>query len=248
MRFEDKVAIITGGGSGIGLSAADCFVSEGAHVVICGRSKKVRKASEELKRRYPKQHIIPFVGDMSEEDHVIRLTGDVISKFGKIDILVNSAGISESGKIEEITLEKWNYIIKNNLTNCFLTCKYVLPHMKKRKYGKIINVSSIAGRFRSKLAGPHYSSAKGAIITFTKQLALEAARYNINVNVICPGQTKTPMLEKFLTPGAKKRLEESIPLGYIGRPEQQAKVILFLASDDSDYMTGAVVDVNGGQL
>ncbi len=249
MRFKDKVVIITGGASGIGAQAAYCFASEGARVIACSRSHKaVVKATKELKKCYRKAQIVPFVGDISEEENVVRLVKDVISKFGKIDILVNSAGISASGRIEEITLEKWNYIVKNNLTNCFLCCKYVVPHMKKRKYGKIVNISSIAGRFRSSLAGIHYTSAKAAIIAFTRQLAFELARYNINVNVLCPSQTKTPMLEKFLTPKSRRQLEKSIPLGYIASPIQQAKVILFLSCEDSNYMTGAAIDVNGGQL
>ena len=119
---------------------------------------------------------------------------------------------------------------------------------ERKKYGKIINISSIAGRFRSNFAGAHYTSAKAAIIAFTRQLAYEVAGCNINVNVLCPSQTETEMLKKFLTPKSKKKLEESIPLGYIASPLQQAKVILFLASDDSSYMTGAAIDVNGGQL
>jgi len=246
--FKGKTVIIAGGGSGIGEATAESFVSLGASVIICGRSNKVIKVSKRLKNRYKKQQIIPFIGDISDEDCVIRLFEEAISKFGKIDILVNCAGISESGKVEEITLERWNYIIKNNLTSCFLCCKYALPHMKKKKYGKIVNISSIAGRSRSSLAGAHYTSAKAAIIAFTRQLAFEVAPYNINVNVMCPSQTKTAMLKRFLTSKTKKRLEKSIPLGYIASPFQQAKVILFLACEDSNYMTGAAVDVNGGQL
>lgn len=248
LRFKNKSVIITGGGSGIGKAAALCFAREGANVAICGRNTNVIKASGDLKMRYPGQKFIPFVGDASDEGDVIRLVKDALSKFGKIDILVNCAGVSEGGRVEDITLQNWCYVIENNLTNCFLTCKHVLPHMKKRRHGKIVNVSSVAGRFRSTLAGAHYTSAKAAVIAFTRQLAFEAARHNINVNAICPSQTDTPMLRKFLTPEKRRGLEESIPLGYIASPKQQAKVILFLASEDSDYMTGAIVDVNGGLL
>lgn len=248
MRFKEKVVVITGGASGIGAAAADCFAAEGADVVVCSRGKNTEETAEKIRKRHKERRIVSFVGDISDEKSVIRLVEDTISEFGKIDILVNSAGISEPGKVDDLTLEKWNYIFKNNLTNCFLCCKHVLPGMKKRKYGKIINISSIAGRFRSGFAGAHYTSAKAAIIAFTKQLALEAAPYNINVNVLCPSQTKTPMLESFLTPETEKKLEDSIPLGYIALPRQQAKVILFLACEDSDYMTGSVIDANGGQL
>jgi len=248
MRFKDKVVIITGGASGIGAAAADCFAAEGADLVICSRSKSAKETAEKLQERYAESKIVPFVGDISEEERAAGLVKDAVSEFGKIDVLVNSAGISEPGKVDDLTLERWNYILKNNLTNCFLCCKHVLPQMKKRKYGKIINISSIAGRFRSNFAGAHYTSAKAAVIAFTKQLALEAAPYNINVNVLCPSQTRTSMLEGFLTPETEKKLESSIPLGYIASPQQQAKVVLFLACDESDYMTGSVVDANGGQL
>lgn len=248
MRFKDKVVIITGGASGIGAATAECFISEGASVVICSKSNKAMGVSEKFKKRYKNKRIMPFVGDVSQEDYAIKLVRNTVLKFGKVDILVNSAGVSAPGKVDEITLAAWDYIIDNNLTNCFLCCKHVLAPMKKRKYGKIVNISSIAGRFRSSLAGAHYAAAKAAIIAFSRQLAFEVARYNINVNVLCPSQTMTPMLKKFLTPKNRKRLEDSIPLGYIASPLEQAKVILFLASDDSSYMTGTVVDVNGGQL
>jgi len=248
MKFKNKIAIITGGGSGIGLATAQSFAREGANVVICGRSKKVIQAAKRIKKNYSKQHIIYFILDVSSETQVINLTSNIYRQFGRIDILVNCAGVCDSGKIESISLEQWNYMLKNNLTNSFLCSKHVLPYMKKKKYGKIINVSSIAGRFRSKLAGIHYTCSKAALIAFTKQLAYEVAAYKINVNAICPSQTMTAMLKKFLSPKRKKALEGSIPLGYIALPKQQAAVILFLASDDSNYMTGSVVDVNGGQL
>ena len=197
MHFKDKVAIITGGSSGIGRTVAESFLAEGASVVICSRTKKILKAARQLEDKYKKKQIVPFLGDVSQEKQAKSLVKEAISRFGKIDILVNSAGISEPGKVEKIDLARWNYIIRNNLTNCFLCCKHVLPYMKEKKYGKIINISSIAGRFRSNFAGAHYTSAKAAIIAFTRQLAYEVAGCNINVNVLCPSQTETEMLKKF---------------------------------------------------
>ncbi len=246
-RFEGQVVFISGGSRGIGFAAAQGFLSENAKVVICGRTKEnIENAVERLKKIG--KDIYGEVGDLSSNQVVEEMFERIKDKLGGIDILVNSAGISKPVKAEDISIDEWRYIIDNNLTNSFLTCKHVIKYMKKKKYGKIINVSSIAGRFRSKLAGVHYSCAKSAIITLTRQLAAEYGKYGINVNAICPGQTKTEMLEPFLVGNAEKILKDSIPLGYIATPEQQADVILFLASDQSNYMTGAIVDVNGGQL
>jgi NAD(P)-dependent dehydrogenase (short-subunit alcohol dehydrogenase family) len=246
-RFEDRVVFITGGSKGIGLAAAEGFLSEGARVVICSRSKKnVDRAVRALKRFG--NRVQGEAGDLSIEPKVSDIVARVERRFGKLDILVNSAGISKPAKIEGISAKEWHYILDNNLTNCFLMCKYVLRHVKKRRYGKIINVSSIAGRFRSLMAGIHYTCAKAAVIALTKQLAAEAGPYGINVNAICPGQTKREMLKPYLMGGIERELKGRIPLGYVASAEQQANVILFLASEEASYMTGAVVDVNGGQL
>ena len=246
-RFEGQVVFISGGANGIGFAAAKGFLSENAKVIICSRTKKnVENAVERLRK--VGKGIYGEIGDLSCNQVVVEMFERVKDKLGGIDILVNSAGISKPVKVEDISIDEWRYIIDNNLTNSFLTCKHVLKYMKEKKYGKIINVSSIAGRFRSKLAGVHYSCAKSAIITLTRQLAAEYGRYGINVNAICPGQTKTEMLEPFLVGNAENVIKDSIPLGYIASAEQQADVILFLASDQSNYMTGAIVDVNGGQL
>ena len=246
-KFKDKIVFISGGSKGIGFQTAKSFLLEGAKVVICSRfEKNVDAAVAKLKPFGLK--IYGETGDLSVEDNVISVFENVNSKLGGIDILVNSAGASKVGGIENISLQEWHYILDNNLTNCFLTCKYVLKYMKEKKYGKIINVSSIAGRFHSKLAGVHYSCAKAAIITLTRQLATEVGMYNINVNAICPSQTKTEMLEPFLVEDTESNLKKNIPLGYIATPKQQAEVILFLASEQSSYMTGAIVDVNGGQF
>jgi len=246
-KFDGKIVFISGGSKGIGFATAKEFLLEGAKVIICSRNNKnVDGAVKRLKATSP--DIYGEVGDLSNEQTVIDIFEKINKKFGRIDVLVNCAGISKASKIENISLDEWNYILDNNLTNCFLTCKHVLKYMKKNKYGKIVNVSSIAGRFRSKLSGIHYTSSKGAIISFTRQLSAEIGKYNINANVICPSQTKTEMLEQFLTKETEKKLGESIPLGYIASPEQQANVILFLASEEASYITGAVIDVNGGQL
>lgn len=247
MRFENKIVFISGGSKGIGLAAAKGFLSEKAKVIICSRTKEnIENAINELGEFGGE--VYGEVGDLTNEHVVIGIFKKINKTFGGIDILVNSAGVSKAAKIEDISQKEWHYILDNNLTNCFFTCKHVLKYMKKKRNGKIVNVSSIAGRFRSKLAGVHYTCAKAAVIALTKQLANEVGRYNININTVCPGQTKTEMLLPFLDGDSENILKESIPLGYIALPEQQAAVIMFLASEQANYITGAIVDVNGGQL
>jgi len=247
MKLKNKVALITGGSRGIGKAIAERFIQEGAKVIICNRTKEKVQAAVQKLKNFGKE-IYGEVGDLSVEQNVERIFEKANEKFGGINILVNAAGVCKAAKFEEISLADWHYVVDNNLTMTFLTCKHVLKYMKEKKYGKIINVSSIAGRFRSKLAGAHYSSSKAAIITLTRQLAAEVGKYNINVNVVCPGQTRTAMLEQFLNDDVEKSLKESIPLGYVALPEQQAEVILFLASEQANYVTGAAIDVNGGQF
>lgn len=247
MRFKEKIVFITGGISGIGLSAAKNFMSEGAYVILNSRTKA---KYEILKPTLISiSNSFEFIeGDMSKKEDVDKTFEYIKDKFGKIDIVVNSAGISQNRKYNEISLEDWYHTIDNNITNTFLVCVKAIELMKVKKYGKIINVSSIAGRNRSKLAGLHYSMSKSAVITLTKQLAAEVASIGINVNCLAPSQTNTEMLKPFLTPENKKMLSETIPLGRVAEPEEQAKVILFLASEESSYMVGSIVDVNGGQI
>jgi 3-oxoacyl-[acyl-carrier protein] reductase len=244
--FSGKVAIITGAGSGIGKASATLFFQRGASVVIVGRDKKVDITAKELDPSG--KRVLAIRLDLGEEKQVKKMIEKTIKKFRQIDILVNSAGVTMGGKIEEITVKQWEMINRNNGLTTFLCCKYVIAEMKKRKYGKIVNVSSIAGHFRGKLSGSHYTYSKAGIIGFTRQIGAEVARFGINVNVIAPSHTMTPMLSPLINDNIIKKLKEEIPIGYIAKPEQQAEVILFLSSDASNYMVGATVDVNGGQF
>jgi len=241
-----RVAIVTGASKGIGLVAGEMLSKMGATTVFVSRSVSEEKIEMLRAENYS---ALSYTCDVSSEEQVKNMIDNLVGKFSRIDILINNAGIADKKKpIEEISLLDWNRIITNNLTSQFLMCKYCVPIMKRRRYGKIVNVSSIAGRFRSFTAGLDYVTSKASIIGFTRQLAYELALFNINVNAVCPSQTYTPMLTRNITVEVEESLKQQIPLGYIASPEQPANVIVFLTSDEASYMTGAIVDVNGGQF
>lgn len=243
--FKGKVAIVTGASSGMGSKTAEMFCAARAKTVFVSRKGAAKLVDRLKKERYD---CLSVQCDVTHEEQVRVMVDAVLSNFGTVDILVNCAAVNQPGKIDELSLKDWEYVLKTNLTSQFLCCKYVVPVMKQKRYGRIINVSSIAGRFRSALSGIHYVTSKAAVIGFTRQLAYEVSGFNINVNVVCPGQTETPMLRASLEPGDEERLRKIIPLGRVAAPEEQANVILFLASDEASYITGAAIDVNGGQL
>ena len=244
-ELKDKIVLVTGGTRGIGFSTAKLFLQCGAKVAIIGRTEEtLNKAKEKLSNFAT--NLYGVYGDLANE--LYSCFYDIEDNLGNIQILVNCAGIALPSDFEKISLSDWNYVLAVNLTAPFLLSQLVSPNMKSKKYGKIINISSIAGRNYSRLCGLHYSCSKAALITMTKQLAAELGPYNINVNCICPGQTYTDMLEPFLENDGEEKIIGRIPLGYIAQPEQQAKIILFLASDASNYLNGTIIDSTGGQL
>ena len=244
-NFQDKICVVTGAGRGLGRTVARMFIESGAKVAYLSLTPHA-DLLDELKD-YGEQALFVSV-DVSLPGPVQRAFKKVHKKFGSVDILINNAGIARSGRIEEITPEAWDQVMAHNIRSQFLCIQASVSYMKKRQYGKIVNISSIAGRDKSIVLGCSYSTSKAAIIGLTRHVATEVAAYGINVNCVCPSQLRTPMLESVLTPELENVLLNKIPLGYIAQPEQIAQVILFLASDEASYMTGAVVDVNGGLL
>ncbi|PKP61763.1 short-chain dehydrogenase [Candidatus Atribacteria bacterium HGW-Atribacteria-1] len=247
--LKDRVAIVTGAARGIGRTIVDCFASRGAKIVV---ADLVEEEAEEVIRQLKTKNIecLGVKANVTQIDEVKYVVEKTISKFGRIDILVNNAGGgSPLRSIEEIEIDEWDRIIRNNLTSTYICCKAVVPHMKKQKCGKIINISSIAGRFFSPLSGPHYASAKAGIQGLTRQLAKELGPFNITVNAVAPGTTLTQRVEKkWLTHSEedRKQLLSMIPLGRLAQPEDIADAVLFFASDLSNYITGVTLDVNGG--
>ncbi len=244
LNFKGKVSVVTGAGSGIGKEVSIKLSDLGSTVILIGRSKKVT----DLEKKVKKRNVASYICDLSDEQSVKNLYKKIIKKYKKIDILINSAGVTASGNIDNTTSDDWQMINDNNGLNTFLCCKYFSKSMKKNKRGKIVNISSIAGRFRGRTSGLHYAYAKSGLIGFTRQLGAELAKWNINVNCFCPSQTMTSMLKSLITPAIKKELEQTIPLRRIATPQEQANVILFLVSEMSDYIAGAAIDSNGGQF
>ncbi|MER3446023.1 MAG: short-chain dehydrogenase [Candidatus Dadabacteria bacterium] len=249
MRLNGKTAIITGGGEGIGRATALLFCKEGAKVGITGRNKeKLDKVVREAKGN---GEIVAFPGDVSKEEDVKRTVDEFIKRFNKIDILFNNAGVLEVGTVVTTSVEAWDKIIDINVKGTFLMSKYVIPHMIKNGGGSIINNSSVLGFIGSPNCVA-YNTTKGAIMQFTRSLALDHAKQGIRVNTICPGFIKTKMNEDFIgnPPDAQEKLDQIaaqiVPMGYRGEPDDIAYALVYLSSDEAKYVTGAHVVVDGG--
>jgi len=239
LSFKDKVAIVTGAASGIGKSCSLSFTEKGVKVVVVDLNKKgAEETNLEIQRKGGKAIFIK--ADVSKKEDVENIVNITKNNFGKIDILVNCAGICQIRNVEDITEEEWDKMMSINLKGTFFLCQSVLKEMKKYQKGKIVNMGSVAGEIGGILVGANYSASKAGIICLTKSLARYAAPYNINVNSVSPGFIDTEMTKDL------GQDPKSVPLGRRGRPEEVSDVILFLCSEASSYITGANIDVNGG--
>jgi len=247
MRLEDKVAIITGAGSGIGAATARLFAKEGAKIVVADWSEKGgQKIIEEIKTIGGEAVFVKT--DVSRAADIDAMVTKCVEAFGKLDILFNNAGVAPMGKIEEFSEADWQKVIDVDLKGVFLGCKRAIPEMEKQGRGKIISTTSIAGLVGfDALSG--YCAAKGALVNFTRELALECAAKKINVNAIAPGVIKTAMTKDILAdPEQKKGMEAGTPYPRLGQPEDIACAALYLASDESDFVTGHTLVVDGGWI
>jgi 3-oxoacyl-[acyl-carrier protein] reductase len=235
-NFTGKRALVIGGSRGIGGGVVKNLVELGAETFYAARNSSIKGG----KAKFIKV-------DLNNENEIIDLFKE-IDTSGKIDIVVNTAAINFCKKFDEISSAEWGLVERVNLRAAFIICRQASIIMKKQKYGKIVNVSSIAGRHRSLVSGIHYVSTKAGLIGLTRQLAYELGQYNVNVNVVCPSQTMSDMLSESMSNNEIAALAENIPLRRIATINEQVGPILFLCSDLSAYMTGAVIDVNGGQI
>ncbi len=256
MKLEDKVAVVTGGGKGIGRAISLAFAKEGADVVIAARTETaLKETAEEINKMGG--HALPFVADISREDQVNELVSSTVRNLGKIDILVNNAGIAgPTAPVVDLRIEDWNGVIAVNLTGAYLCSKAVLKYMIKNKGGNIINIGSMAGTKGLWRRSP-YVVSKWGILGLTKTLALEAGIYGIRVNAICPGLVEGKRLDDVFSERAKvmgispdlirKRAIDDTPLRRFVKPGEIARTAIFLASSNSDGITGQIICVNAGQ-
>ena len=251
MLLKNHISIITGGSTGIGQATVETFAKEGATVIFCDVNNKQGKINEKSLRK--KGYNVYFKkGDVSKENDVKKLINFTINNFKRIDILFNNAGIEQpvtpSHNVDLKTFEK---IISINLKGVFICCKYSLPHMIKQKKGSIVNNSSISA-FANVGGNISYASSKGGVMSLTRVLAIEYAKYNIRVNAVCPGVIDTPMNQRNLKRAKnklnlKKRWITVTPLGRVASPFELAQTVLFLSSDMSSFVTGVGLLVDGGR-
>ena len=230
--FTNKSVLVIGGSRGIGKGVVMKFLSSNAKVSYVSRAP----IKESIK------NLTYYKCDIGNEKQIENL----FNNFSKLDILINVAGINYCKKIKKISGKEWDNVLDINLKSYFLIIKYALQIMKKG--GKIVNVSSIAGRHRSLVSGIHYVSSKAGIIGLTRQIAYEVGNRGINVNCVCPSQTLTDMLKESMTETELEKLSQSIPLKRLASIDDQVHPIMFLCSDEASYLTGSILDVNGGQL
>lgn len=247
--LSGKIAVVTGAAAGIGLATALIFAREGAQVVVVdidnkGGSDAVNQCNNICKGKH-----FFINANVVNKVQVINMIEKVLDSFGRIDVLVNCAGgFNKSCYTTEITEEEWDHILNLNLKSVFLCCQAVIPIMIKQKYGRIVNISSAAGRTSNTLSASHYVASKAGILGFTRHLAKELGPHGITVNSTAPGTTHSPRISKVRPPEFQKKVAELTPLGRLGEPEEQGEAILFLASDRASYITGAILDVNGGRV
>lgn len=249
MRLKNKVALITGGGTGIGRATALLFAKEGASVVVSGRRKApLEKTVSEMRNLH--ENALYVTGDVSKAEDAHQMVKKTIEAFGRLDILINNAGVNyRPGTTRDTTEDAWDLTVDINLKGAYLVSKYAIPELLKNG-GSIINISSIAGLkgFQGVIA---YSASKGGVVNMTKSMALELAPYKIRVNCICPGVVDTDMYRDYIKSLENPaEMEEGLlqlhPLGRIGRPEDIAYGVLFLASDEAEWITGSILPIDGG--
>ncbi|MBN1160575.1 MAG: SDR family oxidoreductase [Dehalococcoidales bacterium] len=252
MDLKGKTALITGGGAGLGVAITKRFIKDGARVCISGRR---REKLEETAATLPKGSVLTCPGDVSKEADVKRMVKKTLEFNGKIDVLVNNAAHDVKGNITDLKPDDWRLVIDIDLTGPFLLMREVLPLMIKAKKGSIINIASLGG-MRCLPICPAYCTAKAGLIMLTQQAALDYGKYNIRVNAVCPGGIDTELLDEMILPlaeklgtnkqGALDYFSKDVPLKRVSKPEEITGICSYLASDESSFMTGSALLIDGG--
>jgi NAD(P)-dependent dehydrogenase (short-subunit alcohol dehydrogenase family) len=243
-RLQDRVAVITGAGSGIGLATARRLAAEGARVVAVDIDEKAgQAAADEVGGLF-------IAADVTSESLVSALFDEVADRLGRIDVAFNNAGISppEDDSILTTGLDAWRRVQEVNLTSVYLCCKYVIPHMRRQGRGSIINTASFVAVLGAATSQISYTASKGGVLAMTRELGVQFAREGIRVNALCPGPVNTPLLQELFAadPERAARRLVHVPMGRFGEPEEIAAAVAFLASDDSSFMTASSFLVDGG--
>jgi NAD(P)-dependent dehydrogenase (short-subunit alcohol dehydrogenase family) len=246
MRLKDKVALITGGASGIARATAELFAREGAAVVVADASADAGRDTIAAIEKAGGRATFSQV-DVSDSAQVARMTEYALATYERIDVLFNGAAILYYGTAVETNEETWKRMLDINLTGTFLCCRAVLPHMIRQGRGSIINVASTVGAHDACARAVAYVSSKAGVTLLTRAMAIDHARDGVRVNALCPGPTDTPMLRNVMTAEQLEAFAKTYPMGRLARPEELANAALFLASDEASFVTGSAMYVDGGQ-
>ncbi len=247
-RLSGKIALVTGASRGIGRAIAVEFAREGAYAVVINYLRN-DEAAFEVKKMVESYRVKALLvkADVSDRSSVRKMVKRTLEVFGKIDILVNNAALLQQKEFEKITDEEWDSVLNVNLKGPFMLIQEVVPQMVKNRWGRIINIASIGGQWGGNLA-VHYAASKAALISLTLSIARIYSKYGITSNAVSPGLVITDMSRKEIESEIGKKKLSMIPIGRFAQPEEVAKVVAFLASDDAAYITGQTVNVNGGML
>jgi NAD(P)-dependent dehydrogenase (short-subunit alcohol dehydrogenase family) len=241
-----RIAVVTGAGQGMGRAVAETLLRRGAKVAVSDiNAATAEKTAAELRAI---GETISVEANVTDASAVKRLVAEVTRQFGAIHILINNAGTLRPTKVVDIPEAEWDFVIDVNLKGTFLCSQAVLPSMIAAKWGRIVNFSSTAGKSVSTIGGAHYTAAKAGILGFTRHLSREVAKDGITVNSVCPGLIDTEMVRATIDPERVKAYENGFPIPRLGLPEEVAELVAFLCSDRAAYITGASLDINGGDL
>lgn len=246
-RLDGEVALVTGAGRGMGKSVALALAAAGAAVAVNDiDAPSAISTAEEVKALGRGALAVP--GDVTDAAHVQAMVEKTVAELSKLSILINNAGVLRPTRILDITEDEWDFVMDVTVKGAFLATTAALPHMMENGWGKIVHFSSSAGKTVSTLGGAHYTTAKTALLGFSRAVALEVAPHGITSNAICPGLIDTEMVRQNCSAEMIAKYEKSFPISRLGLPEEVADLVVFLSSRESDYITGAAIDINGGDL